>query len=125
MKTFFFAFLLFAGLSANAQKDVLFKETKHQFGKIKKDLPASYSFSFSNQSQKPIVIEYANAECGCTKPEYAITPILKGKTATIKVTYNAASVGVFKKNVDVKFAHSNQPYTLTIEGEVVTEIKKK
>jgi len=33
-------------------------------------------------------------------------------------------MGTFKKNVDVKFAHSNQPYTLTINGEVV-EIKKK
>lgn len=125
MKFLLLSFLLLTGFSATAQKDVLFKQTEYKFGKIKKDRPSSYVFSFTNQSTKPIVIEYANAECGCTKPEYAVTPILKGKTATIKVTYNAAALGVFKKKVDVKFAHSNQPYTLTIEGEVVLETKKK
>lgn len=124
MKTLFLSLFLFAGIAATAQKDVFFKTTKHQFGKIKKGVPATYIFTFTNQSTKPIVIEFANAECGCTKPEHSKAPIVKGKSSTIKVTYNAEAVGVFKKNVDVKFAHSNQPYTLTIEGEVVAEIKK-
>jgi hypothetical protein len=54
---------------------------------------------------KPAVIEFANAECGCTTPEYSKNPIMKGKTSTIKVTYNAANPGgTFKKNVNVKFA---------------------
>ena len=125
MKSIFLSIFLLAGIAASAQKDVVFKKNKHQFGAIQKGVPATFVFSYTNQSTKPIVIEYANAECGCTKPIYSEKPLLKGKTGTIKVTYNAEAMGVFKKNVDVKFAHSNQPYTLTIEGEVVTALKKK
>ncbi len=119
MKSFLLALCLMSGISLFAQADISFKETKHSFGKIKKNVPATYVFTFTNNANKPVVIEFANAECGCTKPEYAKEPIGKGKTSTIKVTYNAASPGTFKKNVDVKFAHSNQPYTLTIDGEVI------
>lgn len=123
MKSLFLSVFLFAGISVFAQKDIKFNKTTHQFGKIKKGVPATFVFSYTNESAKPVVIEFANAECGCTKPVYNQAPTVKGKTSTIKVTYNAESVGVFKKRVDVKFAHSNQPYILTIEGEVV-ETKK-
>ena len=123
MKSLFLSVFLLAGISVFAQKDIKFNKTTHQFGKIKKGVPATFVFSYTNESAKPVVIEFANAECGCTKPVYNQAPTVKGKTSTIKVTYNAESVGVFKKRVDVKFAHSNQPYILTIEGEVV-EVKK-
>ncbi|WP_439506164.1 DUF1573 domain-containing protein [Sediminibacterium sp.] len=123
MKSFFLSVFLFAGISVFAQKDIKFNKTTHQFGKIKKGVPATYVFTYTNESAKPVVIEFANAECGCTKPVYNQAPTVKGKSSTIKVTYNAEAVGVFKKRVDLKFAHSNQPYILTIEGEVV-ETKK-
>jgi hypothetical protein len=119
MKFAFLSACLFVSLTVFAQNDIKFNKTLHQFGKIKKGVPATYVFTYTNQSAKPVVIEFANAECGCTKPVYSQTPTVKGKTSTIKVTYNAEAVGVFKKRVDVKFAHSNQPYILTIEGEVV------
>lgn len=119
MKSFLLAVCLLSGMSLFAQADIQFRESKHSFGKIKKNIPATYTFTFTNKASKPVVIEFANAECGCTTPVYPKTPIAKGKTGTIKVTYNAATSGTFKKNVDVKFAHSNQPYTLTIDGEVV------
>lgn len=124
MKSILFAAFLAIGISSFAQADIIFKDKKHSFGKIKKDIPATFIFSFTNKAKKPVVIEFANAECGCTKPAYSQAPIPVGKTSTIKVTYNAANLGAFKKNVDVKFAHSNQPYTLTIDGEVI-EAKKK
>jgi hypothetical protein len=105
---------------SQAPTDVVFKATSHSFGKIKQNVPASFVFSFTNNGSRPLVIEFANAECGCTTPEYSKDPILKGKTSTIKVTYNAATAGSFKKNVNVKFVGIQLPYTLTIDGEVVT-----
>ncbi len=124
MKSLLFLVCYFLSINLFSQADISFKETKHNFGKIKKDIPATFVFTYINKSTKPVVIEFANAECGCTKPSYSNAPIAVGKLSTIKVTYNAASMGTFKKNVDVKFAHSTQPYTLTITGEVV-EVKKK
>ncbi len=124
MKSILLVVCLVFGINSFAQADISFKEKKHSFGKIKKDVPATFVFTYTNKSTKPVVIEFANAECGCTKPTYSKDATLVGKSSTIKVTYNAATLGAFKKNIDVKFAHSNQPYTLTIDGEVI-EAKKK
>lgn len=118
MKNLLTTLFLFSATVAFAQKDIVFKKSAHQFGKVAFNKPVSVVFQFTNQSAKPVVVEFANAECGCTKPEYSVAPIAAGKSSTIKVTYNSATLGAFKKRVDVKFAHSNQPYILTIEGEV-------
>lgn len=119
MKYFSLVVCLFVGMNLFGQTSVQFKEVKHNFGKIKKNVPATYIFSFSNPSPKPVIIESAVAECGCTTPVYDNKPILKGKISDIKVTYNAATPGTFTKKVTVKFANQAQPYILTIEGEVV------
>ena len=97
---------------------VHFKNQKFSFGKINKGTPVSTKFDFTNISAKPVVIELATAECGCTTPEYPKTPILQGKSATIKVTYNAANAGHFQKKVTVKLANFTEPIVLEIEGDV-------
>jgi hypothetical protein len=114
------AFLLGA-VSTFAQSPVKFTETKHNFGKLKQGVPASYIFKFTNTGSKPLVIESAVAGCGCTTPEYPKQPIAKGKQGTIKVTYNAANPGAFTKDVTVKFVNVEQPIVLNITGEVVAE----
>lgn len=102
------------------QTGITFKESNFKFGKIKQNKPVTHEFTFTNTGTKPVVIEFANAECGCTTPEYPKNAILKGQSAKIKVTYDAATPGVFKKNVNIKFAHEQLPTVLTIEGEVTT-----
>lgn len=98
---------------------VSFSVQKHGFGKVQQGKPVTTEFSFTNNTDKPVVVESATAECGCTKPEYPEQPILKGKTGTIKVTYNAANMGTFTKKVTVKFANIAEPIILTIDGEVI------
>ena len=72
-----------------------------------------------NKGDKPLIIEVATAECGCTTPDYPKTPIQRGKTGVIKVTYNAENPGKFSKRVTVKFANIATPVVLTIDGEVI------
>jgi hypothetical protein len=123
MKGILLVVSLMIGQFLYAQTGVEFKETSHKFGKVKKGVPVSFVFEYKNVSAKPIVIEFANADCGCTTPEYRQDALPKGQKGTIKVTYNAAVEGVFKKSVNVKFTQSNQPYILTLEGEVAAEPK--
>lgn len=122
---FVLAFLCISAISFGQTKnDVKFTAMKHSFGKIKKGVPASYTFTFTNASTaKSLLIENATAQCGCTTPEYPKTPIKKGKNGTIKVTYNAATEGAFTKTVTVKFANIAEPITLTIDGEVMAATK--
>ena len=108
-------------LKLSAQSDIKFKELKHSFGKIKQNKPVTYLFSFTNEGNKPLIVENAMAGCGCTTPDYPKQPIGKGKEAKITVTYNAAALGTFKKDVTVKFANHPEPIVLVIEGEVLAK----
>ena len=118
------AFLCISAVGfAQTKNDVKFTDMKHSFGKIKQNKPVTYVFSFKNTSTRPLIIEKAEAQCGCTTPEYPKAPVLKGKSGTIKVTYNAASMGAFTKTVTVRFANIADPIILTIDGEVVAATK--
>jgi hypothetical protein len=125
MKKLFFiaaAFIVTAGAMAQTTKPddfVKFNTTKYDFGKVKQNVPAVYSFEITNTSDKPLVIENAHATCGCTVPEYQKDPILPGKTAKIKVQYNAANGGQFDKTVYVKLAGVDEEKALGITGEVL------
>lgn len=120
-----FSLLLFLGVVtfAQAQTEVTFAETTHSFGKIKQHVPVTHTFTFTNTSSRPVVIETATAECGCTTPEYAKGAILKGKSSEIKVTYNSETPGSFKKNITVRFAGIPSQYVLMIDGEVIPQKK--
>ncbi len=122
-----FASALVFGLVAMAQTKsddiVKFNTEKHDFGKIKQGVPVTYYFEIKNTSDKPIVVENASASCGCTVPEKPEKPINPGGTGKVKVQYNAATVGPFKKDVIIKLAGIDQPKTVQIVGEVLANDK--
>lgn len=111
----------YTGFSQNVNTTELvgFNKLKYSFGKIKQNVPVSYTFQLKNNGSKPLIIEQATAQCGCTTPEYSKKPILKNKTSPLKITFNAANPGPFTKTVTVKFLNIREPSILTIEGEVI------
>lgn len=112
-----------AAVFAQSKSPLDFSTVKYSFGQITQGKPVTTEFTFTNNGDKPAIIETATAECGCTTPEYPKTPIMKGKTGVIKVTYNAAAMGAFTKHVNVKIASVNEPVVLTIDGTVVPATK--
>ena len=94
------------------------KET-YDFGKIKQNVPAVATFTVTNISKEPIVIEQANPTCGCTISDYTKSPIAPGKTGTIKATYNAAAAGAIHKTLTVKIAGIDEMKSISLAGEVV------
>lgn len=119
MKYIFTLGFSLAALFCSAQTGVQFDKAVHSFGKIAKGIHKSVVFTFTNNDTRPLVIEFASAECGCTQPEYDQKPILKGQKGNIKVTFTAPTVGAFRKKITVKFAGQKIPTELTIEGEVI------
>jgi hypothetical protein len=102
-----------------ADSFIKFKEVAHDFGKIKQSVPVTYSFVFSNITDKPVVIESATASCGCTTPVKPEAPVAKGKEDKITAGFNAAAAGPFNKTIFVKVAGVDQPMELKITGEVL------
>jgi len=108
-------------MSFGFQAEVLkFEKTSHSFGTIKQNTPVSIEFGFTNTGTKPVIIEDATAECGCTKPEFPPRPIAPGKTGAIKVTYDSKAMGSFTKKITVKLVNNSNPVELLIKGEVVS-----
>lgn len=125
LKQLLFIFCLLASTTIFAQDPVKFNKYKHSFGQIPQNKPVSHEFSFTNTSDKPVVIEFVNADCGCTTPDYPKQAIAKGKSAKIKVTFNAAALGKFRKTITIKFVKNNKPFILNIDGEVLDGAPKK
>ena len=100
MKKFFSLFVaLFVLVTVGyAQKGVIkFAKETHDFGKIEQGKPVTHVFEFKNTGADPVVINDAQASCGCTKPSWTREPIMPGKTGTVSATFNAAAAGQFTK----------------------------
>lgn len=91
----------------------------HDFGDLKKSVPASFDFTFKNTTKETILITNVKASCGCTATNYTKTPIKPGEMASVTATYNAANPGPFSKAITVTTNDTETPKILTIKGKVV------
>ena len=105
-----------------AQKGVLkFAKETHDFGKVEQGKPVTFVFEFKNTGTDPVIINDAQASCGCTKPSFSREPVLPGKTGSVSATYNAASAGQFTKSVTVTSNAEGGSSVLYLKGEVVPQ----
>jgi len=109
--------------TAFAQKKIAdvakFDNETISFGKIKQGVPVKGTFTLTNISSEPIIIEQANPTCGCTISDYTKTPIAPGQTGVINATYNAANPNHFEKHLTVKIAGIEEQKSITFVGDVV------
>lgn len=108
-----------------AQGKLQFEKETHDFGTIAQGTPVSYEFKFKNTGNEPLILSNVQASCGCTTPEWAKTPVLPGKTATIKAGYNAAAMGAFNKSITITSNASNSTQVIFIKGTVVDKAQIK
>jgi len=125
-----FAFILGFGVVANAQTadkpaEFKFEAETHDFGKIEMGKPVSFDFKYTNVGEEPLIITKAEASCGCTVPKYTSTPIKKGETGVISVTFNAAAgPSPFSKAVTITSNAKTPIKVLYIKGETVAASSK-
>ena len=123
-KIAFIAFMIMCGLTtALAQKpaEIKFDKLTHNFGTFSEKSPVvTYTFTYTNVGEQPLVINQAVASCGRTVPEYTKTPIQPGEKGEIKVTYNGAGKfpGHFKKSITIRTNGVVEMTRLYIEGEM-------
>lgn len=93
--------------------------TTIDLGEIEQGIPKEAQFKVKNMGKEPLIIERANASCGCTNLKYEKEPIMPKKTGIVAATYNAASVSPFNKTITVKTNADEAAVVLTIKGTVV------
>jgi hypothetical protein len=100
--------------------DFKFDKETYDFGKISTAKPVSVEFKFTNVGEKPLIITNVSASCGCTVPEWPKTPIKKGQTGVIKVTYTPTPTAMpFTKPITITSNAKISTKYLYIKGQTV------
>ncbi|RZL18272.1 MAG: DUF1573 domain-containing protein [Pedobacter sp.] len=115
-------------MAVNAQAkpaEFKFESETHDFGKIALNKPVTFDFKYTNVGEEPLIISKAEASCGCTVPKYTTTPIKKGESGVISVTFNAAAgPSPFSKAVTISSNAKTPIKVLYIKGETVAATSK-
>ena len=123
-----FTMILGVSLATQAQTkpaDFKFDKESHDFGKVTLGKPVSVDFKFTNTGEEPLIISKVETSCGCTVPEYTQTPVKKGESGVIKVTYSPAGAPMpFSKIVTITSNAKTSTKVLYIKGETVAASSK-
>jgi hypothetical protein len=98
---------------------ITFEKTTHDYGTVVKGGDGTCEFKFKNTGIEPLILSNVSSSCGCTVPEWPREPLLKGKSASIKVKYDTNRVGPINKTVTVMSNSKNAAIQLKIVGNVV------
>lgn len=131
--TSIFLLLFFAFTNLSAQNDnelsfegvIKFDKVVHDFGDIlTSEGPKKCVFTYTNISNKPIVINNMVTSCGCTTPKWSRKPVGPGESAEITVTFlNDQGPFPFDKNLTLYVSGLSRPINLHIRG--VAHSKRK
>lgn len=113
-----FLFATVTAFNVDEKAEFKFEKETHDFGKIPQGKPVSVEFKFTNVGDEPLIISNIESVCGCTVPKYTNTPVLKGQTGTITVTYNAAAMAPFSKGLTIRSNAKTPVKVIYIKGEV-------
>ena len=101
---------------------MLFESEVIDYGTIPHNADGKREFVFTNNGNKPLIIESTQGSCGCTVPTKPEGPIAPGAKGIIGVKYATDRVGQFTKNVTVKSnATGQETKVLTIKGNVLPD----
>ncbi len=111
--------MLLALLPAQAQR-ISTEQKTINVGQVLYKTPVSADFKLKNKSLKTLRIREVKTSCGCTTAAYPET-VGMGKEFTITAVYDARTLGHFNKQLAIYAGR--EPLILTLQGEVVSEIK--
>lgn len=115
-----FSFAAVTAFNVVEKAEFKFEKETHDFGKIPQGKPVNVEFKFTNIGDEPLIISNIESVCGCTVPKYTSTPVLKGQSGSITVTYNAALIAPFSKGLTIKSNAKTPIKVIYIKGEVVS-----
>jgi hypothetical protein len=98
---------------------ITFEKTTHDYGTVTKGGDGTCEFKFKNTGVEPLILSNVQSSCGCTVPEWPREPILKGKSASVKVKYDTNRVGPINKTITVMSNAKEASIQLKIIGTVV------
>lgn len=102
-----------------------FDKREHNFGKVFTNEPVTTTFTFTNNSDVPVVIERVRTSCGCTTTKLEKLRFEPGEGETIEATIRPKSPGVNRQTVTVLIAEPAglQPPQLVLSLDYAPAVK--
>lgn len=120
MKSSIFILLLtLLPFTAEAQRSISFDSGKRDMGVLLYNEPRSAEFVMKNTGSRPVTIKDVTVSCGCTAVKWSKEPVAPNSTTVISVSYDAAMLGQFTKQVGIFTDSEPTPVYLTLYGRVV------
>ena len=88
---------------------ISFSEKSKDFGDIVQGAKVEHTFTLQNTGTAPLTISNVATTCGCTVPAWPKEPILPGKSADIKVTFNSAGKMGKQNSVVRIYSNASEP----------------
>ncbi|MBI5636842.1 MAG: DUF1573 domain-containing protein [Nitrospinae bacterium] len=99
---------------------LVFEQTAHNFGRIQKIEPLTFTFSFQNTSAAFVTIANVSTSCGCTAAKPEKTEYQPGEKGTIVATFNPAGhAGLFESTISVEEGGGAR-HILTLAADIET-----
>lgn len=118
-------FTAMTAMNVDTEPQFKFEKETYDFGKIKQGTPVTATLKFTNVGDKPLILSSVEPTCGCTVADFTKTPIKKGETGSITLTYSAAAIGLFTKDTTIRSNATEAVKKVYIKGEVVAATTSK
>ena len=113
-----------ASFAQSKPAEFKFEKETYDFGKIPLTKPVSVEFKFTNVGDEPLIVTKVETTCGCTVGKYTQTPVKKGESGAITVTYTPAGAPLpFSKSITINSNAKTTTKVLYIKGETVSATK--
>lgn len=102
-----------------------FEQVEWNFGDIAEDGgTVEHTFTFVNNTTKPVVILDVTTGCGCTTTSYSRKPIMRGERGEVTVVFNPMNLpGRVTKSASILTSASSKPFVVTMQGNVIPRKK--
>ena len=111
------------GTNVSLAQRITTKSQTIDLGQVVYRKPVTARFELVNEGAGNMTIKSVETSCGCTEANYPKGPITENKPFIVSVTYDAKMMGHFEKYIDIYTSGASLPYTLTLKGVVVEEVK--
>ncbi|MBQ8437336.1 MAG: DUF1573 domain-containing protein [Alistipes sp.] len=102
-----------------------FEQVEWNFGDVAEDGgKIEHTFTFVNNTSKPVVILDVTTGCGCTTSSYSRKPILRGERGEVTVVFDPMNLpGRVTKSASILTSASSKPFVVTLQGNVIPRKK--
>lgn len=117
-----------ASASENPEKpeqllpEINFVTESYDFGKISQGEKTVFSFKFKNTGKADLIINKAEASCGCTVPKWPKDPIKPSDEDVIEVIFDSrGKTGLQNKSITILSNTIPNRKNIYIKGEVIAD----